>query len=234
MPLHYHTHLDATRATLCVWRIEETEDWFSEHIPVRLFPGHAKRRLQHLAGRYLLTQADPAFPYDHLRVSEHGRPYLEDRSRQFSISHSGNMAAVILSRDHGVGVDLEFITPRVLKVATRFLGKAEQSWIVACGGMTDPFTGKFSGPDAIRLCTLLWSAKEAAYKWLGVPGIDFAADLEIEPFALEETGQIKARCRKDGDLSFRIGYRYFDDCWLTWIAEPLTLHEPGQPLSVTR
>jgi len=234
MPLHYHTSVDAARSDLRVWRIEETEDWFTAQVPTGASPGHPQRRLQHLAGRFLLAQADPSFPYAELQVNEQGRPFLPDGSRQFSISHSGNLAAAILSRDRGVGVDLEFITPRVLKVAPRFLGNAERSWIAGYPGMTDPVTNLFSGPEAMRLCTLLWSAKESAYKWLGLPGIDFATDLDIEPFVPEASGQIKARCRKDGELSFRIGYVCLEDCWLTWISEPLTRHHPGQPLSAAR
>lgn len=234
MPLHYHTTVDADMSDLWVWRIEEPEDWFTARIPAGGSPGHPQRRLQHLAGRYLLAQADPAFPYAELRVNEQGRPFLPDGSRHFSITHSGNLAAVILSRDRGVGVDLEFITPRVLKVAPRFLGTAERSWIAEHPGMSDSITNLLVGPEAMRLCTLLWSAKEAAYKWLGLPGIDFATDIEIAPFLPEHSGQIKARCRKDGELSFRIGYVYLEDSWLTWVSEPLTRHQPGHPLTAAR
>jgi hypothetical protein len=83
---------------------------------------------------------------------------------------------------------------------------------------------------AVDICTLLWSAKEAAYKWLGIPGLDFAACLEIEPFTPVASGEMKTRCRKDGELSFRIGYQRVGEAWLTWIAEPLDLHRPGQRL----
>ena len=227
MPLHYHTSWPDGRTTLMVWRILESGDWFLSRLTDGASPAHPHRRLQHLAGRFLLSQADPTFPYDGLRLTEHGRPFLEDGSRHFSITHSADMAAVIVSRDLGVGVDLEFISPRVLKVASRFLGISEKQWL-AEAGLTDPVSGRPEGPEAEEICTLLWSAKEAAYKWLGIPGLDFAASLEIEPFRPGTSGALKTRCRKDGELSFRIGYLRLGDGWLTWIAEPLSLHRPGE------
>jgi phosphopantetheinyl transferase len=233
MPLLSHITLGGSQTNLMVWRILESEDWFRGQLPVIHTPGHPQRRLQHLAGRFLLAQVDPAFPYADLRVTEHGRPFIEDGSRHFSITHTGNMAAVIMSRDHAVGVDLELVTPRVLKVASRFLGLAERSWIGSAAGTSETSPGKLYGTEAMRLCTLLWSAKEAAYKWLGVPGLDFAADLEIEPFQPEMAGEIKARCRKDGDLSFRIGYQCIEGAWLTWVNEPLTFHRPDNNRFIT-
>jgi phosphopantetheinyl transferase len=230
MPLYYHTSLSPGHTVLAVWQMLESENWFQERVPQSSSPAHGQRRLQHLAGRFLLSQADPTFPYAGLRVNSHGRPYLEDGSRHFSISHSADMVAAVVSNDCGVGVDLEFITPRVLKVAPRFLGVEERHWLSEYPGLMDPITGAFGGPEAMRVCTLLWSAKEAAYKWLGIPGLDFAASIEIEPFTPVAEGKLKARFRKDRKLSFRIGYRSFGDCWLTWIAEPLTLHQPALDL----
>jgi 4'-phosphopantetheinyl transferase len=229
MPLHYHTSWPDGNTILMVWRIVESEDWFMERIPDALSFAHPRRHLHHLAGRFLLSQADPSFPYAALRLTEHGRPFLEDGSRHFSITHSADMAAVIVSQDLGVGVDLEFISRRVLKVAPRFLGISERAWL-AEAGLTDPVSGLPEGHLAVDICTLLWSAKEAAYKWLGIPGLDFAACLEIEPFTPVASGEMKTRCRKDGELSFRIGYQRVGEAWLTWIAEPLDLHRPGQRL----
>ena len=227
MPLHYHTSVEVGHTVLAVWQISESEAWFQERLPRSTSPAHGGRRLQHLAGRFLLSQADPGFPYSGIRVNKHGRPFLEDGSRHFSISHSANMVAAVVSRDCGVGVDVEFITPRVLKVAPRFLGVNERQWLSEYPGLVDPITGALGGNEAMRVCTLMWSAKEAAYKWLGIPGLDFADSLEIEAFTPVAEGELKARCRKDRELSFRIGYRSFGDCWLTWIAEPLIMHQPG-------
>ena len=219
MPLLEHISLDKGLTSLLVWHIAESEEWFRERLPQLQAVGHPKRRLQHLAGRYLLAQADPAFPYDDLRISAAGRPFVENGSRKFSISHSGEMATVIMSTKHEVGVDLEYITPRVLKAAPRFLGDVEKNGVRNVTGIMDFSNEALCGQKAMSICTLIWSAKEAAYKWLGIQGLDFAGDLEIEVIHPEKSGQIKARCRKDGDLSFRIGYQSLPNAWLTWVNE---------------
>jgi phosphopantetheinyl transferase len=214
-------HQPGPHTKIVVWQILETEEWFRERLPMDFSMKHPARLLQHMAGRYLLSWLDPNFPYDDIRISTHGRPYLEKGNRWFSISHSGDMATVILSGDSPVGVDLEFVAERVLKVVPRFLGKAELEWLDSIPGMRDAPSGKLGGPAALRLCTLLWSAKESAYKWLGETGLDFAKALEVDPFVPGEEGFMDARCRKDVETPFRIGYRFFPGFCLTWICDPL-------------
>jgi phosphopantetheinyl transferase len=227
MPLHIHTVLDGGQTTLLVWQILEPEGWFRDRLPEMNVPGHPKRRLQHLAGRFLLSQAAPSFPFHDIRIMEHGRPFLEHGGMDFSISHSGDLAAVILSRNRQVGVDVEMISPRVLKVAPRFLGVKEQEWINELSDNKDITAHSSSEFDMMSICTLLWSAKESSYKWLRIPGLDFAADLDMEPFRPEASGHIKARYRKEGDSSFRIGYQRLENGWLTWVNEPLYFQRPG-------
>lgn len=220
MPAIYHLDTDP-QTRLAVWSIQEPESWFLERLPASAPVAHPVRRLHHLAGRYLLTHLEPGFPHAAVVVSEGGKPYLADGSCHFSISHSRDMAAGIISHSNGVGVDLEFVTSRVLRIVPRFLGNTERDWVSSLPECIDSTTGTIGGAEACRLCTLLWSAKESAFKWFGRPGLDFATDLLTEPFERCEAGEIKARCRKDGETPFRIGYRFFDELCLTWVVEPL-------------
>ncbi len=220
MPILYQHQL-GPQTYIVVWQILETKEWFLERLPMDFPVRHPARLLQHIAGRYLLSLLDPNFPYHDIRIAEHGRPYLEMGNQWFSISHSADMATAILSGDGRVGVDLEFIADRVMKVAPRFLGNSERAWIESLPNMTNFQEGSLGGPDAVRLCTLLWSAKESAYKWFGEPGLDFAKSLEIDPFVPGEEGIMEARCRKDVDTPFRIGYRFFPGFCLTWVCESL-------------
>lgn len=211
----------APKTSIVVWKIQETEKWFRERLPLDFSIKHPARLLQHMAGRYLLSWMDPEFPHQDVRLTEYGRPYLESGNRWFSISHSADMATAIMGTDGEVGVDLEFMAPRVLRIVPRFLGMAEREWIESLPGMRATENGSLGGPEAIRLCTLLWSAKESAYKWIGEAGLDFAKSLEIIPFEAEEEGFVDARCRKDVVTPFRIGYRFFPSFCLTWVCEPL-------------
>ena len=55
MPLFYQHNIDDT-TRIAVWKIEEPEAFFLEKVPVKKDVRHPYKRLQHLAGRYLLTQ----------------------------------------------------------------------------------------------------------------------------------------------------------------------------------
>src|SRR5690606_10471924 len=104
MPLLYQQDINhSTR--IGVWHIEETETFF-KNIPLPQVR-HPHKRLQTLAGRHLLCVLKPGFPVNEIRLSPAGRPYLEDESIRFSISHCGQFAAAVVSTECRVGVDVE-------------------------------------------------------------------------------------------------------------------------------
>src|SRR5580698_3905983 len=96
MPLFYqHTINRSTK--LGVWRIEEPEDFFLEKVPLKRNVSHPQKRLQHLAGRYLLPELFPDFPLQEIIIADTRKPFLENEKYHFSISHSGDFAAAIIS-----------------------------------------------------------------------------------------------------------------------------------------
>ena len=54
-----------------------------------------------------------------LKYDEFGRPFLID-DKNISITHSGNYAALIIS-DQKVGIDIEVVSDRILKITNKFL-----------------------------------------------------------------------------------------------------------------
>ena len=61
MPIFFqHQISEATR--LGIWKIEETEDFFKANVPQHRSVTHPHKRLQHLAGRFLLQYLFPDFP----------------------------------------------------------------------------------------------------------------------------------------------------------------------------
>lgn len=83
-----------------------------------------------------------------------GAPFLINSNKHISISHSGTLVAIALSNEN-VGIDLQIISDKPLKIKSRFLSKAE---IQMMGGQLDALT-------AVKL----WCAKEAVYKFLSIP-----------------------------------------------------------------
>jgi phosphopantetheinyl transferase (holo-ACP synthase) len=83
-----------------------------------------------------------------------GTPFLINSNKHISISHSGTLVAIALSNEK-VGIDLQIISDKPLKIKSRFLSNAE---IQMMGGQLDALT-------AVKL----WCAKEAVYKFLSIP-----------------------------------------------------------------
>ncbi len=203
MPVFFQQQInESTR--LGVWKIEETEDFFKGNVPLHRDVTHPKKRLQHLAGRFLLQYLFPDFPYEQIRIADTRKPFLPDERYHFSISHCGDFAAAIVSRSQRVGVDVEETEDRILRIKDKFLAHTEQSLFIP-----DP-----DNPD-FRLLTLLWSAKESVFKWFGAGEVDFRRDILLS--SLDETAN-SLRCDfwKTGD-ALMVNYRLFDRLVLSWV-----------------
>jgi phosphopantetheinyl transferase len=129
---------------------------------------HPHKRLQHLAGRFLLQFLFPDFPYHLIQLADTRRPYLPNEEYHFSISHCGDYAAAIVSKTSRVGIDIEIPTQRIIRIKDKFLSPQEKT-----GWQADDLK-----PDIISL-TLLWSCKEAVFKWYGNGGIDFSDHIQL-------------------------------------------------------
>ncbi len=116
-------------AAVGLWNISETEEEFygicSELLSVKGRVDAMKskaRRLEFLAVRALLKDMLGYVPEIH--HDGNGRPYM-DGGVKLSVSHTRGYAAVIISRDCGVAVDIEYVSDRVCRVAEKFLRKDE-------------------------------------------------------------------------------------------------------------
>ena len=110
-----------------IWKITETTAELRAMIDLRqdeeeLFNSFVaeSRKKQWLAYRILvrrlLQPEDFAVLYN-----DHGKPYLDGCTYHISVTHTDDIAAVILSRNRQVGIDSEEIKPRVEKVKDKFL-----------------------------------------------------------------------------------------------------------------
>ncbi|MBS1654703.1 MAG: 4-phosphopantetheinyl transferase, partial [Bacteroidetes bacterium] len=124
MPIFFqHQINDTTR--LGIWKIEETEEFFKGNVPLHRDVTHPHKRLQHLAGRFLLQYLAPAFPYDLIRIADTRKPFLENEAYHFSISHCGDYAAAIVSKSSRVGIDIEIPTSKIESIKHKFLSGEE-------------------------------------------------------------------------------------------------------------
>ncbi len=203
MPVFFQQQInESTR--LGVWKIEETEEFFKGNVPLHRDVTHPKKRLQHLAGRFLLQYLFPDFPYEQIRIADTRKPFLPDERYHFSISHCGDYAAAIVSRNHRVGVDVEETEDRILRIKDKFLSPEEQRLFIP-----DPAAADFS------LLTLLWSAKESVFKWYGAGEVDFRRDINLQHIDLENK-RIKCLFSKTNQR-LEVHYEQYDRLQLSYV-----------------
>jgi len=178
MPLFYQHNINRD-TKLGIWRIEEPESFFLEKVPVKRDVSHPYKRLQHLAGRYLLPFLFEDFPLEEIRIADTRKPFLADEKYHFSISHCAQYAAAIVSRRRRVGVDIELITPRIEMVAKKFLTEDESHYFNEEYAQFLEQWG-LRGRVHQEFLTLIWSAKEAIFKWYGRGELDFKRHMQLE------------------------------------------------------
>ena len=207
MPLVYQQNINET-VKIGVWHITETEDFFSSFLLPQKEISHPHKLLQHLAGRYLLKKISPNFPLNLIKVNSAGKPYLENENCHFSISHSGDYAAVIISETTNVGIDIEKPDEKIENIKNKFSTIQELKLFAA------------NSIDVIDSLTMIWSIKEALYKWYGTGMIDFKKHLCIEKIQYNDDF-ITTECtlRKDLEISVSAVTKMIDGYVLTYVVK---------------
>jgi phosphopantetheinyl transferase len=153
-----------------IWKVEEPESFFKGHTGIEVDMKNEKRRIEHLAGRFLLKHLEEDFPILNIGKDEHDKPRIDNNEYFFSISHSWPYVAAVIDPYSEAGIDIQTWHPNIERIQHKFLSSEEQEMF-----QNDP-----------KLLTLAWCAKEAAYKWNGRRGVDFIEHLPIEYFAGKE------------------------------------------------
>jgi phosphopantetheinyl transferase len=202
MPLFYEHIKDF--AKIAIWHIAEEKNFYLGKVPLQREITHPHKQLQHLAGRYLLQHLYPDFPYHLIEIADTRKPFLPSEEYHFSISHCGDYAAVIISKDHRVGIDIELVTPKVERIKHKFLNGEEVS-DVRCQ-MLD-----------VNQLTLLWCCKEAVFKWYGNGGVFFKEHIHLHPSLINNDGIISCDFIKGEKTPLDIQYKFFNELCLAWV-----------------
>ncbi|QGY42432.1 4'-phosphopantetheinyl transferase superfamily protein [Maribellus comscasis] len=120
-----------------------------------------------------------------------GRPLLKNSTTNLSISHSGDLAVVFLSKKR-IGIDVEDSKRKIENIAQRFLHEKEKSFVKDCG-------------NPQKATILLWCAKEAIFKCSEKQGIDFRSEIFIPPFALLKEKKFKGeKVRENENITYQL------------------------------
>ena len=215
MPIFFQQDIDGD-TRLGIWKIEEDEDFFLKSVVLQRNVSHPHKKLQHLAGRYLLKYLFPDFPLFLILIADTRKPYLENEAYHFSISHCGDFAAAIVSKTKRVGVDIEIPTEKIIRISHKFLNQQETIML-----------NQWNGFDTEELSTLVWSSKEAMFKWWGNGNVDFSEMLRLSGSQLQDEGTLMGNFVKDGiNSSFPVHYKFFDKLILAWVHTEPALADP--------
>lgn len=214
MPVIYQQQINDD-CRLGIWKIEESEAFFKGNVPQHRDVSHPHKRVQHLAGRFLLQYLYPDFPYSLIQIADTRKPFLPDEQYHFSISHCGDYAAAIVSKTHRVGIDVEEPNDRILRVANKFLN--EREWSIVYGVAKPEIRNLEIQKPNSELLTLLWSAKEAVFKWYGEGAVDFKGDIQLSGF---DNGSGTMDCFfVKANAELKINYEKLDGLVCSWIIQ---------------
>ena len=205
MPLIFQQQINP-HTKLGVWRITEPEEFFKAKVPVHRQVSHPHKRLQHLAGRFLLQYLFPGFPHELIEIADTRKPFLPNEKYHFSISHCGNYAAAVVSSRNRVGIDAELISDKPEKLKHKFLTEDEISKLTTHDSR---LTTNYQ-----LLTTLSWCCKEAVFKWYGNGEVDFKKHIQLKSIT---ENFVETIFTKDISSSLKINFHFFDEIVLAWV-----------------
>lgn len=210
MGLAYYKQIDS-KTSFAVWKIEESAEELYSRLQLNDRENayldslsNGKRNLHWLSTRNLLRKMLNTNLYIDCRVDDHGKPYLVNFPHHISFSHSFDYAAVMISEDKPVGIDIELVKSKITRVAKKFMSPEELTFI-------DP-------ENIIPHLYTCWCAKEAIYKLHGKPNVSFKDHIHLRPFPYKGEGCFEASLRADDEMSFDVHYECFADYMIGYVA----------------
>ncbi len=140
-------------------------------------------------------------PYPGFFKDEHGKSQAMTGHGYVSLSHTVGYAGAIYHRELPVGIDMDLIREKILRIGFRFL---------------DPSELDFLENDPMHY-TKAWSAKESIFKCQGKRGVSFRDNILLEPFS--PTASVirgKIRGTDFADHHYQIQARVMSDVVLTY------------------
>jgi len=136
--------------------------------------------------------------------TQEGKPVIGDSCCKISFSHCRGWIAVIVHPENEVGIDIENPSEKLKTLSRRFLCDEELAYYL-----------KDENFDYLRIS---WSVKEALFKIIGDDAVNFAEQLHISPFKIENEGNVEAVHVSSGK-KYRIYYQLTDNYTLAWCVD---------------
>lgn len=198
----YKTIIVNKSTKVLIWNIEESLDRLKKDI--KLTPSSLERlngmksdlhQRGFISVRHLLKEV--GYTDNDLMYDGFGKPYLKD-GKHISITHSFTFAAIIISDDTPVGIDIEKRRDKILKIAHKFTP-------------IEAYKSIANHDALVSKLTIVWGAKESLYKIYGKKKLLFLDHIYIEDFSFDNdvtTGKI---LYESVTSEYNINFLEFDD-----------------------
>ncbi len=210
MALIYQKQIDS-HASFGIWKIQESMAELQSKLQLKereeafLQSIHLdKRKIQWISSRVLLRTMLGTDSYIDCRSDDEGKPFLANFSKHISISHSFDYAAVMISDQSEVGIDLERMNPKIIELAAKFLSIQELSFI-----------DQIHQVEHLYAC---WCAKEAIYKLHGKRGVSLLNNILLRPFSYQERGEIEGHLLiNNANRHFSVYFEKFERYMISYV-----------------
>ena len=178
-----------------LWEIKESLEELLQLAETTSIPNcnTEKRKKEFLVSRLLLNNISPN---SSITYNKFGAPEL-DNLQNISISHSKGLVAIILG-DKKVGLDIEQISDKPLKLSSKFIDKNVHTNL------------------SKEKATLIWCAKEAIYKWYQKGNIDFKKDIKLQNFEIKKRGTLRAEFKTE---QIFLNYQKINNHYLVYVCK---------------
>lgn len=125
-----------------------------------------------------------------LSKNSFGAPIITDEASHISFSHSFPFVVMYVNKNKPCGIDVEKIREKIIKISPKFVNDIEREFCE-------------SNP---QLITLIWSAKEVAFKIYQKGGVDFKNHIHLK----YENQNLSGKFLKEYDTEISFNYMYFE------------------------
>ena len=150
-------------------------------------------REQFLATRKVLALENSDYK---ITYNNNGKPSLNSKYN-ISISHSHEIAAVAISDNSKIGLDVQLKESKIFNIQNKFLNKSEKSNI---------------GDDpTVDILTMVWASKESIYKAIGLKGVSFSENIKIDKVIEKDKTGIGYYTNGTEKVKFDLKFFYIDE-----------------------
>ena len=193
MPLAHK--LKFSNCIIAIWNTTESLDDLKKESAISdIYIFKSEKRKKEIFSRNLLL--NKMIPEAKISYNNFGAPQI-NTSDNISISHSKNLVAIRF-RKLKIGIDIQTISEKAISLSPRFVCESNLNNL------------------SIEKPTLLWSCKEAIYKWHQKGSVNFKSDIYIYPFELRTSGTVSANFKTE---KLSLSYNKIDTFYLVYLCK---------------